>query len=234
MAGHLGVAWVPGRCQRLGPGSAEPDARPGRCVRLGQRAGNVVRSAESCGPARLQPAGPRVSCGARRMQACSQRPVLPGERPSEPASEPGGPPVGPAFVRPRRFAGQQAFLRRSGAGSRWRNLHRPHRRHVGRHLGFGQEEGSNYSLVKVVKQAALPNGCTGGWVQATSAPSTTPLCAREFATGHGRVVRPRCRRWRSCLPAHVADRAGHPRAQCQWRQRRCALFRIEHPGPGSA
>jgi hypothetical protein len=44
---------------------------------------------------------------------------------------------------------------------------------------------NDYRLVKVVKQAALPNGCTGGWVQANSAPSTTPLCAREFATGPG-------------------------------------------------
>ena len=47
------------------------------------------------------------------------------------------------------------------------------------------KKGSNYSLVKVVKQAALPNGCTDGWVQVLSAPSTTPSCAREFANGQG-------------------------------------------------
>jgi hypothetical protein len=56
----------------------------------------------------------------------------------------------------------------------------------------GKKKGStnDYSLVKVVKQAALPNGCTAGgsiasaWVPLTGAQST-PLCAREFAAGTG-------------------------------------------------
>jgi hypothetical protein len=48
------------------------------------------------------------------------------------------------------------------------------------------KKGSNYSLVKLVKPSALPTkSCTGGWVQVDSAPSTTPLCAREFASGPG-------------------------------------------------
>ena len=44
---------------------------------------------------------------------------------------------------------------------------------------------SDYSLVKVVKTSALPNGCTNGWTAVTTAPASTPLCAREFATGSG-------------------------------------------------
>lgn len=43
----------------------------------------------------------------------------------------------------------------------------------------------DYSLVKVVKTSALPNGCTNGWTTVTTAPASTPLCAREFATGAG-------------------------------------------------
>lgn len=43
---------------------------------------------------------------------------------------------------------------------------------------------SNYSLIKLVKTAALPSGCTNGWVSLTGA-QPAPMCAREFATGLG-------------------------------------------------
>ena len=55
----------------------------------------------------------------------------------------------------------------------------------------GKKTGTtNYSLIKLVKPAALPTGCTAGgsiasaWVPLTGAQST-PLCAREFAAGTG-------------------------------------------------
>ena len=46
------------------------------------------------------------------------------------------------------------------------------------------KKGTSYSLVKLVKTAALPGGCTNGWVSVTGA-QPTPLCAREFGTGPG-------------------------------------------------
>ena len=49
------------------------------------------------------------------------------------------------------------------------------------------KKGNNYSLVKLVKPATLPNGCTNGWAPLTGAQST-PLCAREFATGLGALA----------------------------------------------
>jgi len=55
----------------------------------------------------------------------------------------------------------------------------------------GKKTGTtNYSLIKLVKPAALPTGCTAGgsiasaWVPLTGTQST-PLCAREFAAGTG-------------------------------------------------